>query len=189
MRQCRPGTTSLTGPGRSARRTGSTTPTARPARGPRFWCCSTYRRAYADSNGFLTLLSDGEALTGAYALGPEASERLQQATLAIRAKLPLEVLQDTIQPFPTFSEAYLSALTELVPRRRRTTTLRSMRSTSPERAPARRGRRTTTGSKDPGCWSSGTTLSATPISLTQSGATPRRASVWTCLPPTAGRHH
>ena len=32
----------------------------------------TYTRAYAESNGFLTLLSDGERLTGAYALGPEA---------------------------------------------------------------------------------------------------------------------
>ena len=42
----------------------------------------TYTRAYAESNGFLTLLSDGERLTGAYALGPEAGEWLQQATLA-----------------------------------------------------------------------------------------------------------
>ena len=33
---------------------------------------ATYTRAYAESNGFLTLLSDGERLTGAYALGPEA---------------------------------------------------------------------------------------------------------------------
>ena len=41
---------------------------------------ATYTRAYADSNGFLTLLSDGDALTGAYALGPEAGEWLQQAT-------------------------------------------------------------------------------------------------------------
>ena len=62
------------------------------------------------SNGFLTLLSDGERLTGAYALGPEAGEWLQQATLAIRARVPLEVLRDTIQPFPTFSEIYLVAL-------------------------------------------------------------------------------
>ena len=46
---------------------------------------ATYTRAYAESNGFLTLLSDGERLTGAYALGPEAGEWLQQATLAIRA--------------------------------------------------------------------------------------------------------
>jgi dihydrolipoamide dehydrogenase len=73
----------------------------------------TYSRAYAESNGFLTLLSDGEFLIGAYALGPEAGEWLQQATLAIRAKVPLDVLTDTIQPFPTFSEIYVGALSAL----------------------------------------------------------------------------
>ena len=74
---------------------------------------ATYTRAYDQSNGFLTLLSDGERLTGAYALGPEAGEWLQQATLAIRARVPLEVLRDVIQPFPTFSEIYLAALNAL----------------------------------------------------------------------------
>jgi len=73
----------------------------------------TYTRAYAQSNGFLTLLSDGERLTGAWALGPEAGEWLQQATLAIRARVPLLVLRDTIQPFPTFSEIYVAALKAL----------------------------------------------------------------------------
>jgi dihydrolipoamide dehydrogenase len=74
---------------------------------------ATYTRAYADNNGFLTLLSDGERLTGAYALGPEAGEWLQQATLAIRAHVPLDVLADTIQPFPTFSEIYVGAVKAL----------------------------------------------------------------------------
>ena len=74
---------------------------------------ATYTRAYAESNGFLTLLSDGQRLTGAYALGPEAGEWLQQATLAIRARVPLAVLRDTIQPFPTFSEIYVAALKAL----------------------------------------------------------------------------
>lgn len=75
---------------------------------------ATYTHAYAESNGFLTLLSDGETLSGAYALGPEAGEWLQQATLAIRAEVPLEVLADTIQPFPTFSEIYLGAVQSLL---------------------------------------------------------------------------
>jgi dihydrolipoamide dehydrogenase len=75
---------------------------------------ATYTHAYAESNGFLTLLSDGERLTGAYALGPEAGEWMQQATLAIRAHVPLEVLSDTIQPFPSFSGIYWTALTELL---------------------------------------------------------------------------
>jgi pyruvate/2-oxoglutarate dehydrogenase complex dihydrolipoamide dehydrogenase (E3) component len=74
---------------------------------------SAYTRAYAESNGFLTLLSDGERLVGAYALGPEAGEWMQQATLAIRARVPLDVLRDTIQPFPTFSEIHAFTLKAL----------------------------------------------------------------------------
>lgn len=73
----------------------------------------TYTRVYAEGSGFLTVLADGERLTGAYSLGPEAGEWLQQATLAIRARVPIEVLRDTIQPFPTFSEIYVEALKSL----------------------------------------------------------------------------
>jgi dihydrolipoamide dehydrogenase len=73
----------------------------------------TYTTAYAQSRGFLTLLSDGQRLTGAYALGPEAGEWLQQATLAIRAGVPLEILQDTVQPFPSFSQIHAGALKAL----------------------------------------------------------------------------
>ena len=76
---------------------------------------ATYTREYADRPGFLTLLSDGDKLTGAFAVGPEAGEWLQQATLAIRAEIPLPVLRDTIQPFPTFSEAFVNALADLEP--------------------------------------------------------------------------
>ena len=74
---------------------------------------ATYTHAYADENSFMTVLSDGERLTGAYALGPEAGEWLQQATLAIRAHVPLDVLSDVIQPFPTFSEVYVEAVKAL----------------------------------------------------------------------------
>jgi pyruvate/2-oxoglutarate dehydrogenase complex dihydrolipoamide dehydrogenase (E3) component len=74
---------------------------------------STYTRAYAEKPGFMTLVSDGERLTGAYALGPEAGEWLQQATVGIRARVPLTLLFDVVQPFPSFSEAFLSTLTEL----------------------------------------------------------------------------
>jgi dihydrolipoamide dehydrogenase len=74
---------------------------------------ATYTHAYAESKGFLTLLSDGERLTGAYGLGPEAGEWMQQATLAIRARVPLDVLRDTIQPFPSFSEIHAAALKAL----------------------------------------------------------------------------
>jgi pyruvate/2-oxoglutarate dehydrogenase complex dihydrolipoamide dehydrogenase (E3) component len=73
---------------------------------------ATYTREY-EKPGFMTLMSDGHVLTGAYALGPDAGEWLQQATLAIRAGVPLDVMNDVIQPFPTFSEAFLHALLEL----------------------------------------------------------------------------
>jgi pyruvate/2-oxoglutarate dehydrogenase complex dihydrolipoamide dehydrogenase (E3) component len=89
---------------------GRVTATAQLSAVPR---TSTYTRAYDTKPGFMTLVSDGERITGAHALGPEAGEWLQQATLAIRAKVPLEVMDDVIQPFPTFSEAFLDALTEL----------------------------------------------------------------------------
>ncbi len=38
---------------------------------------------------------------------------MQQATLAIRARVPLTVLRDVIQPFPTFSEIYVAGLKAL----------------------------------------------------------------------------
>jgi pyruvate/2-oxoglutarate dehydrogenase complex dihydrolipoamide dehydrogenase (E3) component len=74
---------------------------------------ATYTRAYDTRPGFMTLVSDGERITGAYAVGPEAGEWLQQATVAIRARIPLAVMSDVIQPFPTFSEVFLHALQAL----------------------------------------------------------------------------
>jgi pyruvate/2-oxoglutarate dehydrogenase complex dihydrolipoamide dehydrogenase (E3) component len=76
---------------------------------------STYTRDYDKLYGFLTLLADRsrKVLVGAYAVGPEAGEWLQQATLAIRAEVPVDVLRDTIQPFPTFSEIFVNALGDL----------------------------------------------------------------------------
>jgi pyruvate/2-oxoglutarate dehydrogenase complex dihydrolipoamide dehydrogenase (E3) component len=74
---------------------------------------ATYTHAYAQSKGFLTLLSDGDRLTGAHALGPEAGEWMQQVTLAIRAQVPLAVLRDVIQPFPTFSQIIADGLKAL----------------------------------------------------------------------------
>ncbi len=89
---------------------GSVTATASMADVPK---TATYTRAYADQPGFLTLVSDGERLIGAFGVGPEAGEWMQQATLAIRAGVPIEVFYDTIQPFPTFTEIFYFALAEL----------------------------------------------------------------------------
>ena len=74
---------------------------------------ATYERDYEDDPGYLTLVSDGERLTGAHAVGPEAGEWMQQAVLAIRAGVPIAVMEDTIQPFPAFTEIFYFALHEL----------------------------------------------------------------------------
>jgi pyruvate/2-oxoglutarate dehydrogenase complex dihydrolipoamide dehydrogenase (E3) component len=76
---------------------------------------STYTRDYDKVPGFLTLLADRSrgVLVGAYAVGPEAGEWLQQATVAIRAEVPVAVLRDVIQPFPSFSEIFVNALADL----------------------------------------------------------------------------
>ena len=74
---------------------------------------STYERPKRP--GFVKLAADRErrVLVGAVAVGPEAGEWLGQLTVAIRAEIPVDVLLDTIQPYPTFSEAIFSALLEL----------------------------------------------------------------------------
>ena len=74
---------------------------------------STYERPKRP--GFVKLAADVArgVLVGAVAVGPEAGEWLGQLTLAVRAEVPLDVLLDTIQPYPTFSEAIFGALVEL----------------------------------------------------------------------------
>ena len=54
-----------------------------------------------------------DVLVGAWAVAPLAGEWIHQAVLAIRAEIPVAVLKDTIAQFPTFSEAYVSALRKL----------------------------------------------------------------------------
>jgi len=74
---------------------------------------STYARPKRP--GFVKLFAAPEegVLVGAVAVGPEAGEWLGQLTLAVRARVPVETLRDTIQPFPTFSEAIYFAAREL----------------------------------------------------------------------------
>jgi pyruvate/2-oxoglutarate dehydrogenase complex dihydrolipoamide dehydrogenase (E3) component len=74
---------------------------------------STYERPQRP--GFLKVFADPErrVLVGAVAVGPEAGEWLGQLTLAIRAEVPVDVLLDTIQPYPTFSEAVQFAVRDL----------------------------------------------------------------------------
>ena len=74
---------------------------------------STYEKPAR--NGFLRLFADPSerVLVGAVCVGPQAAEWLGQLTLAVRAAVPLAVLLDTIQPYPTFSEGVFGALQAL----------------------------------------------------------------------------
>jgi pyruvate/2-oxoglutarate dehydrogenase complex dihydrolipoamide dehydrogenase (E3) component len=72
---------------------------------------STYEKPARE--GFVRVFAEGNALVGAVAVGPQANEWLGQLTLAVRSATPLDVLLDTIQPYPTFSEAIFFALREL----------------------------------------------------------------------------
>jgi pyruvate/2-oxoglutarate dehydrogenase complex dihydrolipoamide dehydrogenase (E3) component len=68
---------------------------------------STYERPTRP--GLLRLFARSGAIVGAVAVGPEAGEWLGQLTLAVKARVPVGVLRDTIQPYPTFSEAIFFA--------------------------------------------------------------------------------
>jgi pyruvate/2-oxoglutarate dehydrogenase complex dihydrolipoamide dehydrogenase (E3) component len=74
---------------------------------------STYERPRRP--GLVKIAADPKrrVLVGAVVVGPEAGEWLGQLTLAVRAETPLDVLLDTIQPYPTFSEAIFEALVAL----------------------------------------------------------------------------
>jgi dihydrolipoamide dehydrogenase len=65
--------------------------------------------------GFVRVFADPRkrVLVGAVCVGPQAAEWLGQFTLAVRAEVPVEILVDTIQPYPTFSEGVFYALQEL----------------------------------------------------------------------------
>jgi pyruvate/2-oxoglutarate dehydrogenase complex dihydrolipoamide dehydrogenase (E3) component len=68
------------------------------------------------AGGVLRLVADRRTrlLVGAGAVGPEADSWIVEATLAIRASVPLEILADVVRPFPTYAEAYTPAYRALV---------------------------------------------------------------------------
>ena len=74
---------------------------------------STYEKPKRE--GFVRVFADPteRVLVGAVAVGPQATEWLGQLTLAVRSATPVDVLLDTIQPYPTFSEAIFFAVQEL----------------------------------------------------------------------------
>lgn len=67
-----------------------------------------------DPRGELGVIVDRErgVLAGAWAVAPLAGEWIHYAALAIKAQVPVTTLIDTVAQFPTYTEAYLSALEE-----------------------------------------------------------------------------
>jgi dihydrolipoamide dehydrogenase len=63
----------------------------------------------------VVLVADADAgvLIGASAVGPAAPEWMGQLVLAVHARIPLAVLAEVIQPFPTYAEALQPLLGEL----------------------------------------------------------------------------
>jgi pyruvate/2-oxoglutarate dehydrogenase complex dihydrolipoamide dehydrogenase (E3) component len=66
--------------------------------------------------GVLILVADRarEVLAGAAAVGPGADEWISEASVAIRASVPLRMLADVVHPFPTFAQSYEVPLRALV---------------------------------------------------------------------------
>ncbi len=68
-----------------------------------------------EPRGTLGLLVDRHrrVLVGAWAVAPLAGESIHQAALAIRAAVPVDTLLDQVAQFPTYTEAYLSAMEQM----------------------------------------------------------------------------
>jgi pyruvate/2-oxoglutarate dehydrogenase complex dihydrolipoamide dehydrogenase (E3) component len=65
--------------------------------------------------GHLGVLADADrrVLIGAWAVGPQASEWIHTATLAVREHIPIERLLDQVAQFPTYNEGWLKGIERL----------------------------------------------------------------------------
>jgi dihydrolipoamide dehydrogenase len=68
-----------------------------------------------DARGELAVVADAaeKVLVGAWAVSPLAGEWIHYAALAIKARIPIAVLRDTVPQFPTYTEGYLEVLNAL----------------------------------------------------------------------------
>jgi pyruvate/2-oxoglutarate dehydrogenase complex dihydrolipoamide dehydrogenase (E3) component len=65
--------------------------------------------------GHLGVLADRDrgVLLGAWAVGPQASEWIHTAALAVRERIPVERLLDQVAQFPTYNEGWLNGIQRL----------------------------------------------------------------------------
>ncbi len=65
--------------------------------------------------GHLGVLADRDrrVLLGAWAVGPQASEWIHTAALAVRERIPVERLLDHVAQFPTYNEGWLNGIQRL----------------------------------------------------------------------------
>jgi pyruvate/2-oxoglutarate dehydrogenase complex dihydrolipoamide dehydrogenase (E3) component len=65
--------------------------------------------------GHLGLLADADrrVLIGAWAVGPQASEWIHTAALAVREQIPIERLLDQVAQFPTYNEGWFKGIERL----------------------------------------------------------------------------
>lgn len=73
----------------------------------------TYGKGYEGGMCLLANRKD-KVLVGAWAAGPLAGEWIQWASLAIRGRVPLDVLDDCLFAFPTFTRLYVQPLKDLL---------------------------------------------------------------------------
>lgn len=67
-----------------------------------------------EAQGHVTIVVDraSHALVGAFMAGPAVSETIHEAVLAVKTRIPIEVLADTIHAFPTTARVFGTACIE-----------------------------------------------------------------------------
>jgi pyruvate/2-oxoglutarate dehydrogenase complex dihydrolipoamide dehydrogenase (E3) component len=70
---------------------------------------------HGEPGGLIKLVADGErqVLVGATIVSPRAGEMISELALAMRAELPITLLQDLVHPFPTFSRVLQGVIADL----------------------------------------------------------------------------
>ena len=61
----------------------------------------------------LVVERDEKVLVGAWAVAPQAGEWIHQACLAVKARISVDTMLDSVFQFPTFSQGYLEALEKM----------------------------------------------------------------------------